>query len=929
MNTTRQVSTLTGRGLAILFASAALTGSALNAQTVTMSPGYTSIGVNATLQYTASVTGITPETITWKVNNVTGGNSTYGTITQSGLYTAPAAVPANGVTVTALAADNKTYAITYVNIAAAGPTITSTNPVSPIPNGNYTVTLTGSGFQAGAFVMEGGTRYSSTFVNANTIKVSGWHGGTGAGSFSVQNPGTLYGPAFPVTWSQAGPPPPQAIAPTTVSVNLGATQQFTSANATSWSATAGTITQTGLFTAPATMPSSSTVSVKAVGPGGTAAAVVTLINPNPQVVAPTTATLALGATQQFTSANATTWNATFGSITQTGLYTAPSVWPASGTDTVSVTGPNGTATATITVTPPTPLITSVGTNGQIPLGIFSATVTGTGLIAQSVAQLNGNPVTTVYSGGSLTISGFIAQSGPASVTVSNGSVTSAPFPVQVGVPNAQVSAAAARRFLQQSAFGPTPSEASHVQQVGFTGWLAEQFAMPQVTNYNSLINGSSQGGDGQMFLANAVTNPDQLRQRVALALSEIFVVSLNKLIWNGDLGPFQNMLLADSFTSFPQILSDVTLSPAMGEYLDMANNAKANPAAGTVANENYAREIMQLFTIGTKMLNSDGTVQSNANGPIPTYTQTDVTELARVFTGWTYAPKNGNNPIWGSYINSAGPMVPFSAMHDYGPKTLVGGAGIQANLSPANDLQAALNVLIAHPNCAPFISKQLIQHLVKSNPSPAYVQRVVNVFLQTQGDMKAIITAILTDQEARANDEGGADQAADGHFQEPVLLISGIVRAFGGQMTTQNYYASDMASLGQDVFNAPSVFNYFSPGYVAGGTGGLLAPEMQIDNPNASILRENLVANLFNQYSNPIASYGPGTTIDLTPLLPLAATPSTLVDAIDLTLTRGVMPAPMKQAIVAAVTADSNGSLRRVQTAIYLTLSSNYYNVWH
>jgi Protein of unknown function (DUF1800) len=224
---------------------------------------------------------------------------------------------------------------------------------------------------------------------------------------------------------------------------------------------------------------------------------------------------------------------------------------------------------------------------------------------------------------------------------------------------------------------------------------------------------------------------------------------------------------------------------------------------------------------------------------------------------------------------------------------------------------------------------QAIQHLAKSNPSTAYVQRVSTAFSQSGGDMKAVITAILLDPEARANDNGGGDQPSDGHLQEPALFLPGLVRAFGGTMTAQNYYASDMAALGQDIYNAPSVFNYFSPGYTVGGTGGLKGPEFQIDNANAAILRENLVANLFNQYSNPIQSYGPGTTVDLTPLLPLAASPASLVDAIDLCLTRGVMPASMKQIIVNAVTAESGGPLRRVQTAIYLTLQSSYYGVWH
>jgi uncharacterized protein (DUF1800 family) len=990
-----------GRLAAVLFACGGLAAQGLHAQSITISPGYLNLGVNATQQYAATVTGLTPATVTWEVNGVVGGNTTVGRITAAGLYTAPAAIPKVSVLISAIGSDNKTEADVYVNLAPAGPTITATTPASPIPNGNYTVTLTGSGFAKGAYVLENGASYGTTFISSTSIKVSGYHGGTGAGGFQVQNPGSLWGPVFAVTWGTVaaqtisptavsvklgatqqftsagattwtatagtisnaglftapatmpasptvtvkatGPggtasatvtltnANPQVISPTTVSVNLGATQQFTSAGATTWSATAGTISTSGLFTAPATMPASPTVTVKATGPGGTASATVTLTNANPQVISPATASLNLGATQQFTSAGATTWSALYGTITTAGFYTAPAALPASGTDTVTVIGTSGTATATVTLNPPTPVILSVGTNGQLPLGLFTTTVTGTGFTAKSVASLNGTPLTTTFGGGALTVSGFAAQSGAANMVVTNGTVSSPAFAVQVGIPNALVSAAAARRFLQQAGFGPTPSDAAHVQAIGFQAWLNEQFAMAPVSNFNSLA-GSSQGGMSEVFLANAVTNPDQLRQKVAFALSQIFVTSFQTVIWNGDMIPYQQMLLSDAFTTYGQILNDVTLSPAMGEYLNMANNAAANPAAGTVANENYAREIMQLFSIGTVMLNQDGSVQSNAGGPIPTYSQKDVTELARVFTGWTYPPTTPGAPInWGSYINSAnGPMVPYAPQHDFGQKNLINGYVAAANLSPQADLTGALNNIVAHPNTAPFISKQLIQHLVKSNPSPAYIQRVANAFTQNNGDMKSVITAILLDTEARANDEGGNDLPADGHFQEPALFLTGLVRALGGQMTSANYYQQELGSMGQDIYDAPSVFNYYSPSYRAGGTGGLLAPELQIDNPNSAILRENEIYNLFSQYSNPVASNGPGTTIDLTPLLPLAATPATLVNAIDLTLTRGVMPAAMKSIITNAVVADAgSGSLHQVQTAIYLTLVSGYYNVWH
>jgi hypothetical protein len=928
----------------LLCAAAAFASNALEAQSITLSPGYTSIGVNQTLQYTAIVTGLANTSLTWKVSNVTGGNSTWGTIAPTGaftaLYTAPATIPSGGITVSALGSDNKTMGIVYVNVAQTGPAIMSISP-SPIPTGNYTITLTapaGTSYQRGAVVsFQGNNNLPTTWIGASAIKASGWNNTVGPATFYVMNPGSLWGPGFTASFVQSGPPPPQTISPTTVSVNLGATQQFSGPNATSWTATlngsttgAGAVTSSGLYTAPSTMPSSNTVKVTATGPGGSASATVTLVNPNAPAIAPSVITLNLSATQTFVSSGATTWTATYGTVDSSGNYTAPSVYPASGTDTVTATGPNGSASATVTLNPPTPAITSVGANNQLPLGVFSTTVGGTGFTNKSAAVLGTLALNvTGFTATTLSVTGFASTSGVVNLVVSNGAAASQPFAVQVGVPNAVVSAAAARRFLEQAAFGPTPNDASHVQAIGFQAWINEQLGMPVISNYSAVTG--SQGGLPAAFLANAVTNADQLRQRVAFALSQIFVTSITKLIWNGDVAPYQQMLINDAFTNYRRILGDVTLSAGMGEYLDMANNAKASPAAGTAANENYAREVMQLFSIGDVLLNQDGAAQVDSTGaPIPAYLQPTVAELARVFTGWTYTPvQPGGQPVWGAYINSAGPMVNYDPMHDFGSKTLLTGYAAPANLSTQADLQAALDNIASHPNVAPFISRQLIQHLVKSNPTPAYVQRVAQAFTNSNGNMPATITAILLDAEARANDEGGNDQPTDGHLQEPALFIAGFVRAFNGQMTTANYYASDLAALGEDIYNPPSVFNYFSPGYTVAGTGGLKGPEFQIDNPNAAILRENLVASFFSQYSNPVQSYGPGTTVDLTSFRPLAGTPATLVAALDLTLTHGAMPAAMKQVIVNAVTADTLGSLHQVQTACYLILTSSYYNVWH
>ncbi len=652
---------------------------------------------------------------------------------------------------------------------------------------------------------------------------------------------------------------------------------------------------------------------------------------NTQTIAPATVTLNLGAKQQFTSAGATAWHTKYGTVSSTGLYTAPSVWPAVGQDYVTVTGTGGEASAAIHLNAPTPAITSAGINGVIPLGVFSFTILGTGLSPGSVVRLNGNPLSVTYYQGHLIAQGFSNTPGHATLQVSNLALKSNILTITVGAKTPLVTPAAARRFLEQAAFGPSPADALAVQNLGFAGWIKAQFAMPQVSSYTSIT--TSNGGLPEHFLTNAVSNPDQLRQRVAFALSQIFVTSLEKIGSNPMMISYQDMLLKDAFTNYRRIMEDVTLSPAMGYYLDMGNNAKADPTTGSLANENFARELMQLFTIGTNELNQDGSLKLDSSGlPIPTYTQFQVTEFARVYTGWTYAPKPGTTLHFWESPSNYGNMVAYPSEHDSGSKQLLNGYVAPAGTTPLVDLDNALDNIYKNPNCGPFVSKQLIQHLVKSNPSPAYIQRVAAVFQNDghgiAGDMESVITAILLDPEARANDQGGDDQPTDGHLQEPALFVAGMVRAFGGQMTNANYYAWDLYNQGQDIFDPPSVFNYYAPTTGAPGTA-LTGGEFQIYSPDAAILRANMVANLFSQWSSPVQTYGPGTTVDLSGFLALGTNPTKLVQALDFTLTHGTMPSEMKSEIIAAVTAETGGNLRRVQTGCYLILTSAYYNVWH
>jgi len=578
-----------------------------------------------------------------------------------------------------------------------------------------------------------------------------------------------------------------------------------------------------------------------------------------------------------------------------------------------------------------PILSATGVPSHIPLGAFAATITGANFAPGILAVICGSAVPTTYiSPTKITISGFCNRQGAASLQLVVGSLRSAAIAVKVGIDNPKVSPAAARRFLEQAAFGPTPYDASVVQSMGFSAWIDAQMAMPQQSTYKTVTQ--AYNGMPAHFMTNAVTKPDQLRQRVAFALSQIYVTSLVQLV-NANMIPYQDMLLADAFSNYKQIMTDVTLSPAMGQYLNMANNAKADPTIGSLANENYARELMQLFTIGVNQLNPDGTVVLDGSGiPVPTYSQFTVTEFARVYTGWTYPPKPGAAIKWPGDLSNYGPMVPYSAEHDSGSKQLLNGFISPAGLTPQADLANAINNIFNHPNVGPFVSTLLIKHLVKSNPSPAYVARVAAVFKNNgsgvRGDMKAVVKAILLDPEARANDNGGSDQATDGHLQEPALFIAGMYRAFSGTLADTNNYQWYLSTLDQQVFYSPDVFNFYDWDFQVPGTN-LQGGEFGINSPNHAVTRANLVTSLFGSFASPIQSGGPGASLNITPYLYLAPSPAKLVDALDLTLTHGTMPAEMKSIIVNAVTEETGGNLRRVQKGAYLVLTSSYYNVWH
>ncbi|MBI3382979.1 MAG: DUF1800 domain-containing protein [Aquabacterium sp.] len=473
------------------------------------------------------------------------------------------------------------------------------------------------------------------------------------------------------------------------------------------------------------------------------------------------------------------------------------------------------------------------------------------------------------------------------------------------------SRAEAWRFLTQATFGADEVNIDRVMTMGYEAWIDEQFSLHPAFTYRDFFtrrdaeikadhpgDASARAGADQTleaFFTRALTDKAQLRARLAFALSEIMVISCNDDIL-GTVAPqiaagYMDTLDSALDGSYRDLLEAVAKSPAMGQYLTYRGNTKEVPSVGHFPDENFAREIMQLFSIGLNELNSDGSKKLDGNGnPIETYTSDDVKGLAKVFTGWG----NYRGAAYSSASDSAcffwakecqdpegfyQPMVPYPAYHSVSEKKFLGVTiPAQDTPSPQADLTTALNRLATHPNTAPFISKQLIQRLVTSNPTPDYVARVAERFTATGGNLKEVVKAILLDDEARGPITLVAPE--HGKLREPVLRLTALLRAFkfntitaglsaspmdGANTTRLDYVAigntSDPAtSWGQAPLYAPSVFNYFRPGYAPpqgeAASKGMVVPEMQLVNESSVTGYVNAVLDLLTN------GIGPSVVVD-------------------------------------------------------------------
>ncbi len=550
------------------------------------------------------------------------------------------------------------------------------------------------------------------------------------------------------------------------------------------------------------------------------------------------------------------------------------------------------------------------------------------------------------------------------------------------------------RFLEQASWGPTPAEITRVKAMGFRAYLDEQFNLapqnaakgsnypdlifpaedgsacpatnPSVPNYNQTVctrDNFTIYPVHRTFFSNALYGPDQLRQRVAFALHQMIVVSsaseINRPSW---LTVYLQALDRNAFGSYRTLLGEITLSPAMGEYLDMRLSTRLSP------NENFAREILQLFTIGTEQLNLDGTPKRDSLGaPLAAYTQNDVNEFTRVFTGWNLVP----GTIAAGTANWRDPMIPRGGTnHDFGAKVLLNGFSTtacpstsgQPNIDCARaDMTAALDNLFNHPNVGPFVSKQLIQHLVTSNPSPAYVERVARVFNNAcdalypvancssgaRGNLRAVVQAILLDPEARG------DLKTDPNFgklREPAQYINGFLRAFNvksfdkastsdGTLGTRS--SNDFTgSLDQPIFLPTTVFSYYQSGYEVPGTK-ILGPAFGILSTSTTLRRANNINTLI--YTGVSANTTPsatspdrprGTSIDIANLEAMSVNPDDgqVVDALNALLLHGTMNAQMRASVITAMNAINDTNLttrhqKRARAAVYLVATSSQYDI--
>lgn len=831
------------------------------AVTVSISPTSYAMRVGGTKTFSASVSGATNRTVTWSVNGLVGGSATTGTISTSGLYTSPVVVPVpNIVKVRATSvADTSVFAEALLTLNNPEPVITGVTP-NQVNVGTFTFVVAGRGFVAGSSVRIGDAAVPTTFVSATELRATATDNTPRDTAVSVRNPD----PGAAVSsqkYFKIMPPVTLNVTPDTYTMRIGTTKQF-------YASVGNAVDRSVTWRVNGT-------------PGG---------------------------------------NAAFGTISETGLYTPPDTLPNGPVQiqAVSKANPSVSDTSVVTLQNPIPVVTRIAPGIFQPGTNPSFRLEGTGF-ARGATVLIGSTEATIYITTPTYLVGIAkvdaGLGGITTATVRNpdpGAITSNALVIPVRVSNPQMTYEAAARFLARTTWGPTPESITHLQQVGIPAFLNEQRNAPISPLPEPVDTSSSITPAQRAFFLNAMTGSDQLRQRMAFALSQIMVVSGVKTGSSQQLVPYMRLMNNHAFGNYFTLLKEVTLSPTMGRFLDMVNNAKANPTRGLEPNENYGRELLQLFTVGLVTLNMDGSTRLDGLGkPIPAYTEDNVKHFARALTGWTYPTKPGATPRANNPAYYVGQMIPVAENHDQTQKTLLNGYIIPPGRTAPEEVDMVIDNIRQHPNVPPFIALRLIQRLVMGNPSPGYILRVATRFQQTGGDLWETAKAIVTDPEA------DAVQLNQGKLREPVLFVLNYLRGLDGTLGAEHSLNSYTRNMGQDLWFAPSVFNYFSPFYRA---NGVVAPEFQINTPSVALNRVNFI---YRASRNGLGSW---STIDLAQLERLASDPPMLVEALNQALMHGAMSPAMRSSILTALNATTDVRTR-ARNAAYLVGSASQYQV--
>ncbi len=533
--------------------------------------------------------------------------------------------------------------------------------------------------------------------------------------------------------------------------------------------------------------------------------------------------------------------------------------------------------------------------------------------------------------------------------------------------------AGASRFMSQATLGATLEDLLEVDDMGYEAWLENQFNLP-ATSYVETMEPMDSfiyevylqiGGDPDEYYASAQhfrlawshisqTAPDVLRHRIALALSEIFVISTDSDLFQRGygVGSYYDVLSENAFGNYKDLLMDISLHPTMGFYLSHFNNPRSNPIANVHPDENYAREIMQLFSIGLYELNNDGSRQLDANGDyIPTYDNDDIKELAKVFTGlgmtdW-YLEDIPDAPFFGApfyFIDPTIPMSMFEPFHEPGVKTILGDFTIPAGQTGMEDIEMAVDHLFNHQNVGPFISDLLIKRLVKSNPTPEYIDRVASVFNNSngvRGDLKAVVKAILLDEEARDCD--WINHWSNGRLKEPIQRYTQYVKGLRAEAAAPWFWHQGFVFevlTDQFAMSAPTVFNFFSPTYQANGdfaNENLVGPEFQIFNSSTAIGYFNYLYYMtvidFNNEVPEESLNAVGLLEDfkaelvIPDLQALNTNPEAIVDYLDMVLVHGNMSDETRQAIIDSCEPLQDFPEYLLKMALYLTMVSPDFNI--